>query len=469
MNTCVREGGRRIWVWATSTCVAWVGLTVFSAYVHGLAWSARGDDAAAGFILGERACKLLANVSQVLTLPGWVVMWIGFGVFESVNVAAAASGIGWACLFVMLWCIACVRVWYRKRTRPKRVAERENETPEAEPAALIETGHSTTQRHSRRAFLLDGTIVSAAVLGGGGVAHAALVGAWALTIRRYRVPVRGLPMRLDGLRLVQISDTHLGPRIPRSFIEQAVERALAMKPDLFVLTGDYVHMGRAHIEPAAELFRPLAAHGASALGVIGVLGNHDFYADGPAMSRALQAVGVRMIDNDRVFLDAAVRKLTFLPPEGEGLCIAGLGDLLEDEIDPRRALRDVPVSMPRVVLAHNPDTAEAPVVTGMASKKFYPADPPRPWWGGNEGGGRGGTDSAGRIDLMLSGHTHGGQIRVPLCGTPGIPSRFGQRYAHGLVQGPVCPVLISAGVGMSVLPVRVGVPPELVEVTLVRG
>ena len=70
---------------------------------------------------------------------------------------------------------------------------------------------------------------------------------------------------------------------------------------------------------------------------------------------------------------------------------------------------------------------------------------------------------------MISGHTHGGQVRLPLIGTPMIPSQFGQKYAGGLVQGPAFPVLISRGVGMSLLPVRFNVPPEIVEITLTRG
>ena len=76
---------------------------------------------------------------------------------------------------------------------------------------------------------------------------------------------------------------------------------------------------------------------------------------------------------------------------------------------------------------------------------------------------------APRMDLMLSGHTHGGQVRIPFIGTPIVPSRFGQKNAGGLVQGPRCPVFVSRGVGMSLLPVRLGVPPEIGLITLLRG
>ena len=77
--------------------------------------------------------------------------------------------------------------------------------------------------------------------------------------------------------------------------------------------------------------------------------------------------------------------------------------------------------------------------------------------------------AAVRLDLMLCGHTHGGQIRVPFLGTPVVPSAFGAKYAGGLCLGPRCPVLVNRGVGMAVLPVRLGVPPEVVLIRLKRA
>jgi predicted MPP superfamily phosphohydrolase len=200
-------------------------------------------------------------------------------------------------------------------------------------------------------------------------------------------------------------------------------------------------MGAAHIRSAAEIFRPLAQDRA-AHGVIAVLGNHDHYGDGPAMAAALRGVGVRTIDNDRLFLAAASRRLQDLPV-AEGLCLSGVGDLWEDVVDEARALRDVPPEVPRIMLAHNPDSAEL-----IASRS----------------GGR-----PPRVDLMICGHMHGGQVSLPLVGVIAVPSRFGLKYAHGLVTSPLGPVIVSAGVGMSFVPVRLGVRPEIVEITLVRA
>jgi predicted MPP superfamily phosphohydrolase len=94
--------------------------------------------------------------------------------------------------------------------------------------------------------------------------------------------------------------------------------------------------------------------------------------------------------------------------------------------------------MPRLLLAHEPDTAELPQLNH-------------------------------RVDLMLAGHTHGGQVKLPLLGTPVVPSAFGSKYAGGLVQGPAYPVLVSRGIGTSIVPVRWGVPPEVVVITLTRA
>jgi hypothetical protein len=287
------------------------------------------------------------------------------------------------------------------------------------------------------------TLVSGVAALGGAGAGAAMWTPWSLTTRRYRVPIADLPRGLDGLRIVQLTDTHLGPRVPASFIEEAVGLARSLHPDVVVLTGDYVHNGRRHIERAAELFRPLVESRNGCMGVVAVLGNHDHYADAAAMAAALRARGIRVIDNRRLFVDGG-RRLRDEDGGEDGLCLAGLGDLYEDAIDVESALGGVPAKLPRIVLAHNPDTAE---LSALASNGL-----PGP-----------------RIDLMISGHTHGGQVSLPLIGPPITMSRFGQKYAHGLVRGPACPVLVSAGVGMSLLPVRIGVPPEVVEITLERA
>jgi predicted MPP superfamily phosphohydrolase len=248
---------------------------------------------------------------------------------------------------------------------------------------------------------------------------------------------------LNGVRAVFLSDTHLGPRIPAAYVSGVVEQALSLKPDLVLLGGDYVHAGSRYIRPAVDLFRPfIEAH----IPTVAVLGNHDWYNSRGLIGRHLSELGVRMVDNSHVLINARTRRFA----EGsatpsEALCIAGVGDLMMDYVDIRSALEAVPEHMPRLLLSHNPDVAELAPLRGGSGR-----EPPR-------------------IDLMLSGHMHGGQIALPMIGPLYVPSRWGRKYAGGLVKGPKFPVLVSRGVGMSICPVRICVPPELLEVTLVRA
>lgn len=408
----------------------WLALSAIGGGLHVLAdRAARG--AASGVAL-ESAIKPLANLCDVLTLGGWPLARRVAARFDldPFGVAVVASAIGLGCWLL----VGCVAVIVRRGLLARPAV-----TPRDAAPAPHAAGTSDVDL-SRRRLLVDGVFGAAAITGGGAVVRAAVFEPIDLQLRRYTVPIADLPRGLDGLRVVQLADTHLGPNVSSTYIADAIDRTLALAPDLVVLTGDYVHGGARQIGPAADLFRPLTAARAGLIGVVGVLGNHDWYADGPASADALGAVGVRMIDNARVFLDAGSRTIVPHEPDGPALCIAGVGDLLEDVVDPERALGGVFGGTPRLLLSHNPDVAEHPR-----------------------------TARAGRIDLMLSGHTHGGQVRLPLLGTPIVPSAFGGKYAGGLVEGPTCRVLITRGVGVSVLPVRLGVPPELVEITLVRA
>lgn len=359
--------------------------------------------------------RVLANFAYILALPGWIPMHaIGIsGIRDHALGILIANGIAWG-----FW-VGGVLLALKLRAR------------------CIDRPTQQVTSSSRRAFLSNSTL---GVLGIGAATapgYATLVEPWTIKTRRYTIPIEGLPSSLDGFVLGQFADTHLGPRIPASFIRSAVEILLSESPDLVLLTGDHVHDGTQEIELAAELCRPLV-EGAS-VGVVGVLGNHDWWGDGDWMSRALRDQGVHMIDNDRVWIDPSTRSIVTSKPAGESLAVVGLGDLTDGVIDVPMAFRDIDQQTPALVLSHNPDSAELESLIGQS----------RP-----------------RIDLMCSGHTHGGQVRIPFLGTPLVPSRFGSKYAGGLVDGPAFRVHISRGVGMSLLPVRVGVPPEISVITL---
>jgi len=252
-----------------------------------------------------------------------------------------------------------------------------------------------------------------------------------IKVQRYAIAVRGLPRELDGLRILHVSDTHYGPFIGRAHVAHAARVAEAEAVDLVCFTGDYVHRTSRAIEGGVALLARF--HGR--LGAVAVLGNHDHWEGVARCREAFARIGVPLIDNDRRFLtpDGLARHT----PVGPAICLGGVGDLAEDETRFDFATADAPPHMPRIILAHNPDSAER-----------APPDL--------------------RIDLMLSGHTHGGQVAFPGIGAPLVPSRYGRRYAGGLCQGPHFPVIVSRGVGLALLPFRFRVPPEIGVITLRR-
>lgn len=424
-NACVRYRGMRKWIRLILIgLLVWGVFALVGSWVTHAAWVGGGD----GWV------RLVSNLNWILTLPGWataVVFYkfgIGGGKDELVSIVIA-NGFGWA--YLVIGAGVCLKLWSMFAKGQSATTERGDGVGGCE---------TETVDRGRRAFLANSTLGSVAAVSVVSPGYATLVEPWGIQVREYVIPVEGLAASLDGLRIVQVSDTHLGPRIPESFIVGAYAKALELNPDLIVLTGDHVHDGTKENQRAAELCEPLVK--GCPMGVIGVLGNHDWWGDGPQLSRMLSSVGVRMIDNDRVWLDAKTRAVVDRDPGEGGLAFVGIGDLTDGVVDVDQAFEGVRDETARIVLAHNPDTAE------IHALKLA---------------------GAHRVDLMVSGHTHGGQVKIPFIGTPIVPSMYGQKYAGGLVDGPAFRVLISRGVGMSMLPVRVGVPPEISVITLVRS
>jgi predicted MPP superfamily phosphohydrolase len=285
---------------------------------------------------------------------------------------------------------------------------------------------------SRRHFLTAGLRLA----GGGAVAglgYAFVEPRWFQVTHR-TFPLRGLPPSLEGLRLVQLTDIHHGPWLSLDHVREIVRACNALRPDLVLLTGDYILFSSAYIRPVVEELAQLRP----VLGTLSVMGNHDWNEGGHLVLRELADAGLTPLDNTRRVLTPD-REL--VKSAAEGLALCGVDDLWRGDPDVWRALAGLPPAMPRLVLTHNPDLAETPNVTRTGL----------------------------RVDLMVCGHTHGGQVYIPGLGTPFVPSAHGQKYAQGLVQGPTCPVFVCRGLGVATVPLRLGVPPEMAVLELRRA
>jgi len=232
-----------------------------------------------------------------------------------------------------------------------------------------------------------------------------------LVVRRRPLRLPDWPSRLDGLRVLLLSDLHAGAAVIAP--ERVVGRAREERADLVVLLGDFVDRSRpAAPEPVAAALGTLEAP----LGVVAVLGNHDWRAGGARVRAALEAAGIRVLE------DRAVEV-------GRGLWVAGVGDLGSRGARTRRALAAVPSGAPVLLLSHDPDVL--PRV-------------PR------------------RVALTLAGHTHGAQVNLPLLRRAVVRSS----YLAGHVRERGRDLYVSSGVGTTGPPLRFARPPEVVVLEL---
>lgn len=298
---------------------------------------------------------------------------------------------------------------------------------------------------------------------------------WRLRVQSYRIRPPRWP---DGLRIraTLIADLHAGePQMPVSRVREIVARANALEPDVHLLLGDYQashRMMSRKVEPAE--WAPQLSALKAPLGVHAILGNHDWWDDpaaqragrGPVIARrALEASGISVYEND------AVR----LTKDGRSFWLAGLGDQLalferrwrpDGEsltrplaqagfVAPSRAssisgtpgrrlfgVDDLPSTLAKI-------TDDAPVILMAHEPDIFP-------------------QVADRVSLTVSGHTHGGQLRL-LGWSPVVPSQYGNRYAYGHVIEDQRHLVVSGGLGCSIVPVRLGVPPEIVVLDIGGG
>jgi uncharacterized protein len=269
----------------------------------------------------------------------------------------------------------------------------------------------------RRAWLVAAAL-SATVLG---------LGLWAfafepasLTVRQHELSIPHWNADLEGLQVAVLADLHVGsPFNGLAKLEKIVELTNSLKPDLIVIPGDFVIqgvLGGSFVAPedAAAVLARLSAP----LGVWACLGNHDWWLDARRVTAALEKQKIPVLE------DKAVR----IQRGSARFWLVGISDFREGPHDVQKALGQVTDDAPIVIFTHNPDVF--PTIYG-------------------------------RFSLLIAGHTHGGQVRLPLLGRPIVPSKYGQRFAYGHVIEDRRHLFVSPGLGTSILPVRFRVPPEV--------
>lgn len=280
------------------------------------------------------------------------------------------------------------------------------------------------RRITRRQFLS----LSALAAGGSVVAYSTFWDRHYLEIIERTIRLRHLPEAFRGLRIVQVSDIHYDQFSEPYFVREMVRRVNALTPDIVVLTGDFVTNEFLPRRVGARLSYPCGEvlSGIQCPHRFASLGNHDTLVGWPVVVDALKVHGIPTLVDSYVPFER----------DGSRLWFAGLRSSLEDTPDLGKALPSALPTEPVILLAHEPDFALEVV-------------------------------KRRRVDLMLSGHTHGGQIRLPFVGTPRFAlAKGGRRFVHGHFNVGPMQLYVNRGIGTVKIPVRVLCPPEITLITL---
>jgi predicted MPP superfamily phosphohydrolase len=279
---------------------------------------------------------------------------------------------------------------------------------------------------NRRKFVRLTALAAAAALG----ADSVLLEPNLPRLVRKEISLRRWPARLDGFTIALLSDFHYDPVFSAHPIKAAAGIVNRLHPDLIVLTGDFVSapaVGRsakaaAAAEPCSELLQAMQApHG-----VWAVMGNHDAVTDSRRVMNALRSAGIHVLANHSAPIER----------DGGRFWLAGVDDVLEGRADLHQTLHSVPSDEATVLLAHEPDYAD--YVAGY------------------------------RVDLQLSGHTHGGQVRLPFIRPLYLPA-LAKKYISGLHEIRALTLYTNVGIGTVGLPLRLNCPPEVTLLTLRRS
>lgn len=241
-----------------------------------------------------------------------------------------------------------------------------------------------------------------------------------LVVRHETIAIENWPRELSDLRIAVISDIHVGGSfIDDQKVRLIVERTNQLQPEMIVILGDYMTSDR--VEP--EVFGATLKNFQAPLGVYSVLGNHDWWFDGKRVRGGLEANGIKVLEDEVLEVKRG----------DTSVWLAGLADLWTRAQRIDQTIAKIPQGQPIIALTHNPD--------------IFPRVPQR-------------------VSLMLAGHTHGGQVSFPIIGAVIAPSDFGLRYVRGHVFENNHHLFVTTGIGTSIVPVRLNVPPEIVLLTV---
>jgi predicted MPP superfamily phosphohydrolase len=248
------------------------------------------------------------------------------------------------------------------------------------------------------------------------------ISAYGILVRRkvFRVVeriahVEGLDPRLEGLRIAHLSDLHIGAHTPKRWGMRWAAAAVAKKPNLAVVTGDLVTSGQEFHGDVAAVIGALRAE----LGVFVSMGNHDYFGDGEPLVQILRAQGIRVLRNEGVVIEH----------NGASIWLTAIDDTWTRRDDVARAMKDRPAGSTTVMLAHDPEAFDEAAEAG--------------------------------VDVVLSGHTHGGQVAVPFLARAANLASFTHRYVLGFYRKGRALLYVHPGLGTTGPPMRLGVAPEV--------
>lgn len=274
---------------------------------------------------------------------------------------------------------------------------------------------------NRRQFL-RGLVATPLVAISTASAYATLIEPYRYWVSETEIFIKDLPERFEGFRITQLTDIHHSRILGIDEVRRVVLVAQKTNPDLFVLTGDYTTTYRRYIEPCAEALSPLSAPE----GVWAVLGNHDHYTDPELTTRALEHNHITVLNNQN----------TVLQKGPDAIQLSGIDDWSWNGTNFKKAFEGLKLNRPTILLSHQPGVLEF--------------------------------DQTKKMSLILSGHTHGGQIKLPWLGPIARFATKDLTYAQGLFRYGDVQLYVSSGTGVIGLPLRLGVRPEISVLRLMR-